>query len=378
MSNVVPFLDLAGVNRRFDAEFRDAIDRVARLGQWILGPEVAAFEAEFASFCGAAHAVGVGNGLEALELVLRAWGVGAGDEVVVPGNTFIATWLAVSAIGATPVPVDPDPHSLCIGAAQVEPALTPRTRVIVPVHLYGRPAPMSELMVLAARHGIRVLEDAAQAHGARLDAQCAGALGDAAAFSFYPAKNLGALGDGGMVTARDTVLAGQLRRLRNYGGLRRYEHDIQGRNSRLDELQAALLRAKLPILAADNERRAAIARHYCAALAELPQLSLPPADTVAVQSSWHLFVVRHPQRDALARRLADEGIATQVHYPKPPHQQPAYAGFAARNALPLTESLAREVLSLPIGPTMSDAEVERVTHSVRRATQALAVAGGAR
>lgn len=371
MTGSVPFLDLTAINRRFETAFSAALQRVQRSGQWILGPELAAFEREFADYCGASHAIGVGNGLDALTLVLRAWGIGPGDEVIVPGHTFIATWLAVTVVGAKPVPVDPDPGSYCINVASVARAITSSTRAVIPVHLYGRPAPMEELVALARGHGLRVLEDAAQAHGAVLRGQRAGVLGDAAAFSFYPAKNLGALGDGGMVTTHDGALADRICALRNYGGCRRYEHDVIGNNSRLDELQAAFLRAKLPALDHDNQCRARIAARYLAAFDGIPALTLPLPDANGSHSSWHLFVVRHPLRDRLAERLAEAGVATQVHYPRAPHRQAAYSasGFACQ--LPISERLGAEVLSLPIGPTMTDTEVDRVIAAVSRAARSL-------
>jgi dTDP-4-amino-4,6-dideoxygalactose transaminase len=362
----VPFLDLAGVNARFAADFGRALDRVGRSGQWILGPEVAAFESEFAAFCGCRHALGMANGLDALELVLRAWGIGAGDEVVVPSRTFIATWNAVALTGATPVPAESSAGSDCIDAAAIERVLGPRTRAVIPVHLYGRMAPMHEIVPLARARGLSVLEDAAQAHGARLKGVAAGAWGDAAAFSFYPAKNLGALGDGGMVTTSDDALAAALRAWRNYGSVRRYEHDSLGRNSRLDELQAAFLRAKLPFLVSDNERRARIARRYLEAFEGLRGLGLPAVDAADDSSCWHLFVVRHARRERLAQALAARGVATHVHYPKPPHRQGAFAAtFAATRGLEESERWGREVLSLPIGPTMDDAAVDTVTAAVQ-------------
>jgi dTDP-4-amino-4,6-dideoxygalactose transaminase len=369
VSDPVPFLDLAGCNARFAAAFGQALDRVGRSGQWILGPELAAFETEYAAFCGCRHALGVANGLDALELVLRAWGIGAGDEVIVPSRTFIATWNAVALTGATPVPAESPSGSDCLDAAAIERAASLRTRAVIPVHLYGRMAPMHEIMPMARARGLCVLEDAAQAHGARLHGIAAGAWGDAAAFSFYPAKNLGALGDGGMVTTDDETLAAALRAWRNYGGTRRYEHDTMGRNSRLDELQAAFLRAKLPLLSSDNEHRARIARRYLAAFEDIDSLELPVPDTTESSSSWHLFVVRHAQRDRLARMLADKGVATHVHYPKPPHRQGAFAAaFATVRGFESTDRWSEEALSLPIGPTMDDAAVAVVIEAVRSAT----------
>lgn len=367
----LPFLDLAAVNGRFAAEFAAALERVSRRGHWVLGPEVEAFEHEFSAFCGSAHAVGVGNGLDAIELVLRAWGIGPGDEVIVPGHTFIATWLAVSLLGATVVPVDVDETSGNIDPDRIERAITQRTKAIVVVHLYGRPAEMARIAPLAHARGVKLLEDAAQAHGARCDGARAGALADAAAFSFYPAKNLGALGDGGAVTTNDNALAAKLRLLRNYGSAQRYVHQCQGRNSRLDELQAAILRVKLPSLDRDNARRAEIAARYSQALADLAPLRTPAPDSTAVGSAWHLYVVRHPKRDLLAARLSALGIGTQIHYPRPPHEQDAYAGLAPAGRLPVSERFAREALSLPIGPTLADADVGRVVAAVRTAVESI-------
>lgn len=369
----VPFLDLDAINARFSVAFGEALQRVQARGVWVLGPEVDAFEQDFARYCGCAHAIGVANGLDALELVLRAWEIGPGDEVIVPDNTFIATWLAVTLTGATVVPVAADDDIHTIDAPAVEAAITPRTRAVIPVHLYGRPAPMARLVPLAQRHGLKLLEDAAQAHGARLGDTRTGSLGDAAAFSFYPAKNLGALGDGGVITTSDAALAAELRLLRNYGSKQRYLHERVGRNSRLDELQAAFLRAKLPLLDADNARRAEIARQYGIGLAGLPALRLPAAALPGMQAVWHLYVVRHPRRDRLAEKLADVGIATHVHYPRPPALQAAYADSPAARAIAAgSRRVHDELLSLPIGPTMPDVAVRQVIAAVRSAAQALA------
>lgn len=370
----VPFLDLAAINARFQDDFAAAFSRVAAHGQWVLGPELEAFEGEFAAYCGCKHAIGVGNGLEALELVLRAWGIGPGDEVIVPTNTFIATWLAVSLVGATPVGVDAEIATHTLGARGVAEALTERTRAVIPVHLYGRPAPMDELRALASAHGVKLLEDAAQGHGAMSGGRRAGALGDAAAFSFYPAKNLGALGDGGAITTDDTALARELRLLRNYGSSRRYIHDRIGRNSRLDELQAAFLRIKLKQLDADNRRRADIARRYNAGLKGSPGLLLPLEDSASCGSAWHLYVVRHARRDALMERLTEAGVETLIHYPLRPDLQAAYRGVSAEDDAsesPVSARLHREVLSLPIGPTMQDDAVDRVIKALKAATTSL-------
>lgn len=364
---MIPFLDLGSINRRHRESFEAALTRVLDSGWFILGKEVELFELEFAQYCGTKHCIGVANGLDALALILRAYGVGPGDEVIVPANTFIATWLAVTQVGATPVPVEPAERGFNIDAERLEAAITPRTRVIMPVHLYGVPAEMDEINRLAARHGIKVVEDAAQAHGASYRGRRAGALGDAAAFSFYPGKNLGALGDAGAVTTSDDALADRLRTLRNYGSRVKYHHEEAGTNSRLDELQAAFLRAKLPFLETDNARRREIAARYVEGLSHVADLAMP-AVPAHCTSAWHLFVVRHPRRDQFARGLAEAGIGVMVHYPVPPHRQQAYAGVAIpAGSLPRTEALHREVLSLPMGPHLSDEQVDEVIRAVRNA-----------
>lgn len=368
----IPFLDLQRINDRHRGAYQTALARVLDSGRALLGEETAAFEREFAAYCGAAHGVGVGNGFDALHLVLRAWGIGAGDEVIVPAHTFIATWLAVSHLGARPVPIEPDAHTGNIDATQVEAAITPRTRALVAVHLYGRPAPMRELAAIAQRYRLKLLEDAAQAHGARLHGRPCGSLGDAAAFSFYPGKNLGALGDGGAVTTDDAALAERVRRLANYGSAVKYRHELAGVNSRLDELQAAFLRERLRCLDADNAQRRAVAQAFREGLAGTPGLTLPAPDDASSLSAWHLFVVRHPQRDALAGALAARGIATLVHYPVPIHRQGAYADTPlARLRLPQADMWAQQVLSLPIGPTLGLGEVHTTVSAVRSACAAL-------
>lgn len=354
LQSSVPFLDLKAPHRELYPELDAAYDRVLNSGWFILGKEVEAFEREFAAYCEAEHCVGVGNGLEALHLVLRAYDIGQGDEVIVPANTYIATWLAVSYAGATPVPVEPDARTYNLDPALIEAAITPATKAILPVHLYGQPADMDPINALAARHGLKVIEDAAQAHGARYKGRRVGGLGSAAGFSFYPGKNLGALGDGGAVVTNDAELADRVRVLRNYGSRVKYHNEVKGFNSRLDELQAALLRAKLPVLDEWNKRRQAAAKCYLDGLAE-SNLVLPYVPDWA-EPVWHLFVVRHPRRDALQQRLQHVGISTMIHYPIPPHLQPAYAelGFGA-GAFPITEVIHQEVLSLPMGPHLNAA-----------------------
>jgi dTDP-4-amino-4,6-dideoxygalactose transaminase len=357
----VPFLSLKEVNARYADELKAAAARVIDSGWYVLGDEVAAFEREFAGYCGVRHAVGVGNGLDALSLILRAYkelgAIEEGDEVIVPGNTFIASFLAISENRLVPVPVEPDPVTFNMDPAGVEAAIGPRTRAIMAVHLYGQLADMPALTALARRHNLLLIEDAAQAHGAMSDGRKAGAFGDAAAFSFFPAKNLGALGDGGAVVTDDTMLAERIAALRNYGSDVKYRHLFQGLNSRLDEMQAAMLRVKLKYLDEDIAWRRRVARRYRNGIRH-PHIQLPDLAREE-QHVWHLFVVRCARRDALQQHLQAHGIQSQVHYPVPPHRQPAYASLRDAH-LPLTEQLHDEVLSLPMGPTLYDAAVERV------------------
>jgi dTDP-4-amino-4,6-dideoxygalactose transaminase len=339
--------------------------RVLDKGWFVLGSEVTAFEQQWADYVGAAHAVGVGNGLDALVLGLRALGVGPGHEVIVPANTYIATWLAVTAVGATLVPVEPDPRTYVLTAAAVREAITPATRAVVPVHLYGRACDLTSLHAELAAAGVAVLEDGAQSQGAQLADRRVGGHGQAVAWSFYPGKNLGALGDAGAVTCDDADLASRLRLLRNYGSERKYENLVQGTNSRLDELQASVLRVKLAHLDEWNARRVRVAAQYADGLAGLPlQLPHTASDPGHV---WHVYVVEHEDRDGLQRRLSDLGIDTLVHYPLPPHLQPAYAELGLRRgSFPVTERLHERVLSLPMGPHLTDAQVSAVIDAVRR------------
>ena len=362
---MISFLDLKAPYLELKEEIGAAIERVVSSGWYILGPEVDAFESEYAAYCDASHCVGLANGLDALHLALRALDVGPGDEVIVPSNTYIATWLAVSQCGATPVPVEPVEATYNLDPALIEAAITPRTKVILPVHLYGQPADMDPILAIARKHGLRVLEDGAQAHGARYKGKRLGGHGDVVAWSFYPGKNLGALGDGGAITTNDPELADRIRVLRNYGSRVKYVNEVQGYNSRLDPIQAAVLRVKLKYLDEWNARRAALARVYCEGLAG-SGLVLPQVQEWA-DPAWHLFVVRHPQRDALHKHLADAGIGSLIHYPIPPHQQQAYAeaGFPAP-AFPLASRMADEVLSLPMGPQLRVEQAEVVVAAVKR------------
>lgn len=353
----VPFLDLKTPHVELINELEAAYDRVLNSGWYILGPEVEAFESEFAAYCESQHCIGVASGLDALHLIVRAYDIGPGDEVIVPSNTYIATWLAVSQAGATPVPVEPDHQTYNINPTLIEAAITPRTKAIMPVHLYGQPVDMDPINAIARKHGLKVIEDAAQAHGARYKGTRTGSLGDAAGFSFYPGKNLGALGDGGAVTTNDAVLAERLRGLRNYGSKVKYHNDERGYNSRLDELQAAFLRVKLTRLDEWNQRRQWIATEYLKGLAGAKNFVLPHVPEWA-EPVWHLFVVCTAQRDALQQSLASAGIGTMIHYPIPPHLQKAYADRAYKQGdFPLSERLAKEVLSLPMGPHLDIAMV---------------------
>lgn len=360
----IPFLDLGAAYRELQAEIDAAVARSLASGYYIGGPEVTAFEDEFAAYCGAVHAVGVANGLDALHLALRAMDVGPGDEVIVPSNTYIATWLAVSQCGAMPVPVEPDERTFNIDPTRIEAAITPRTKVILPVHLYGQPADMDPILAIARKHGLRVLEDGAQAHGARYKGLRLGAHGDAVAWSFYPGKNLGAMGDGGAVTTNDAQLADRIRVLRNYGSRVKYVNEVQGYNSRLDPLQAAILRVKLANLDAWNARRSVIAARYQLGLADCG-LTLPHVPDWA-EPAWHLYVVQHPQRDALQKALADVGVGTLIHYPIPPHLQQAYAPAGwGLGSFPLAERMADQVLSLPMGPHTNLEQANQVIAACR-------------
>lgn len=362
----IPFLDLGRLHQTIRGPLDAAYHRVVGSAYFIMGPELDAFEAEFAQFCEVKHCIGVGNGLEALHLLLRAYGIGPGDEVIVPSNTFIATWLAVSECGATPVPVEPNIETHNIDPTLIANAITSRTRAIIPVHLYGQPADMDPINAIAAKHGLIVIEDAAQAQGARYKGLRVGSLGHAAATSFYPGKNLGALGDGGAVLTNDDAIAGKVKQLRNYGSKVKYQHDLAGYNSRLDEMQAAFLRAKLVVLDEWNARRREVAVQYSKLLVGAA-IDLPLVPGYA-EPVWHLYVVRSKQRDALKIHMEQQGVSTVIHYPIPPHRQACYQEFRSR-ALPVSDMLAGEVLSLPIYSALEPAEIAHVVSTIVRFQQ---------
>jgi dTDP-4-amino-4,6-dideoxygalactose transaminase len=362
---MIPFLDLKAVYAELKPELDVAYHRVMDSGWFVLGREVEAFEAEYAQFCGTAHCVGLGNGLEALELVLRGWDIGEGDEVIVPSNTYIATWLAVTAAGARVVPVEPTPTGPNIDPDRIAAAITAHTRAIMPVHLYGEPAHMDAIMALAQRHGLKVVEDVSQAQGARMRGRRTGSLGHAGAHSLFPTKNLGAFGDAGVVTTDDAALAERLRTLRNYGSRAKYVNIERGFNSRLDEMQAAFLRVKLRRLDSWNEHRRRAARRYSDRLSDVANLGLPRAPKWA-EPVWHLYVVRTPHRVELMVALEKAGMGSLIHYPIPPHLQPAYAHLnLGKGTLPLAEALADSVLSLPMGAHIELQTVDEVADVVQ-------------
>jgi dTDP-4-amino-4,6-dideoxygalactose transaminase len=367
----VPFLDFVGPYEELKPELDAAYFRFMKSAWYILGRELEAFEQEFAAYCGVGHCVGVGNGLEALHLLLRAYEIGPGDEVIVPSNTYIATWLAVSYAGAAPVPVEPNSRTYNIDPVRIEAAITARTKAIMPVHLYGQPADMDPIMEIAERHGLKVIEDNAQAQGAKYKGRPTGSLGHAAGNSFYPGKNLGAFGDAGAVTTNDPELADRVRTLRNYGSKKKYYNDCKGFNSRLDELQAGFLRVKLRHLDEWNERRSKIADIYLSQLSTLKSQLILPFFPEWAEPVWHLFVIRHPQRDALQQKLTEAGIGTLIHYPVPPHRSGAYSDLRPPSSdiwnLPIAEQLASTVLSLPIGPHISRAQAKQITDTIKEA-----------
>jgi dTDP-4-amino-4,6-dideoxygalactose transaminase len=359
----VPFVDLRAIHRELATEIDAAMRAVVDAADFILGGAVEAFEAAFATYCGVRAAVGVDSGFSALELALRACGVGAGDEVVTAANTFIATVAAIESTGARPVLIDVDPVTRNLDPVQLADVIGPSTRAVIPVHLYGRPAEMDDLATIARAHGLAIVEDACQAHGARYRGRRAGSLGDAAAFSFYPSKNLGAYGDGGMVVTDDPEIAERVRLLRNLGSRVRYVHEEKGFNRRLDTLQAAILACKLPHLDRHNESRRAIAQAY---RDHLPYAEITtPAECEHSESVHHLFVIEADRRDDLQQHLLREGIATGIHYPVPVHLQPAYASLGyGKGRFPVSERLAERVLSLPMYPHMPPESVAFVASAI--------------
>lgn len=359
---MIKFLDLKKVNERFRIDMDAAVKRVLDSGWYLLGKEVDAFEQEFAAYCGTKHCVGVANGLDALALIIKAYGFGPGDEIIVPANTFIATLLAVSANGCTPVLVEPDWDTRLIDVNRIEEAVTPRTKAIMVVHLYGRTVEMEKVWEVSKRYHLKVIEDSAQAHGAKYHGIRCGNLGDASGFSFYPGKNLGCLGDGGAVTTNDDELVAKIRALRNYGSDYKYHHIHKGMNSRLDEIQAALLRVKLPHLDEDNARRREIAGRYIFAITN-PRIELPQHPTSPEGHVWHVFAVTCRERDALIKHLESKGIQTNIHYPTPPHKQGAYVELQDQS-FPISERMHREIVSLPMSPVLTDEEVMTVVEAI--------------
>ncbi len=359
-----PFLDLKPTYEKLQDELDDAYRRVMRSGWYILGEEVKKFEDEFAAYCNVRHCIGVGNGLDALFLSLRALDIGPQDEVIVPANTFIATWLAVSHTGAIPVPVEPDIKTYNINPHHIKNAVTSRTKAIIIVHLYGLPADMDALLEIADELNLFVIEDAAQAHGARYRGQRVGSFGHTAGFSFYPGKNLGALGDAGAVVTNEDAIADKIRKLRNYGSQNKYVHDLGGYNSRIDELQAAFLRIKLKYLDKWNRKRGIIATNYLKLLSDMPNLDLP-CWPKSMEPVWHQFVVRLAKRDRLKSMLKSSGIETLIHYPVPPHLSNAFSALKYQKGdFPITEQIASTILSLPIYPELTIDTVKKVSDGI--------------
>ena len=366
---MIKFLDLHKVNERFRPEMDEATKRVLDSGWYLLGKECEAFEQEFAAYCGVKHCIGCANGIDALKLIIQAYGFGAGDEIIAPANTYIASLISISANGATPVLVEPDPATCLINPDLIERAITPRTKAIMVVHLYGRVVEMTKVWEIARKFKLKVIEDSAQSHGAMFEGRRCGNLGDASGFSFYPGKNLGCLGDGGAVTTNDDMLAIKIRALRNYGSDIKYHFPYRGTNSRLDEIQAAWLRVKLPSLDADNARRREIAAMYMAGITN-PAVRLPKQTDIPEQMVWHVFTVFCDRRDDLQRYLADKGIQTVIHYPIPPHRQPAYTEWHDLT-LPVTEMIHKTILSLPISQVMTHDDVETVIKAVNAFSPAI-------
>lgn len=366
----VPFLNLKAAYIDVKSEVDEAIARVMHSGQYILGDEVKKFESNYAKYTESSYSAGVANGLDALHLSLKALGIGPGDEVIVPANTYIATWLAVSHVGATPVPVEPNIMTYNIDPNKIEQALTKKTKAIIVVHLYGQPVDMDPILALSKQYNLKVIEDAAQAHGALYKNKRIGAHGDVVAWSFYPGKNLGAYGDGGAITTNNHSIHNQITTLRNYGSKEKYINDVIGFNSRLDPIQAAILNVKLQYLDTLNARRRDIAQQYISGL-DGQACILPLAD-INNEYAWHLFVIRHTQRDELQSQLKRRGISTLIHYPIPPHLQTAYKNLGIKKGqLPITEMIHKEVISLPMDPSMKDDAVAYVIDETIKSIKAL-------
>lgn len=363
VKGMISFLDLKAINKQYSDEIKKAIDSVVDSGWYVLSQEVFNFEKEFAQYCGVNHAIGLANGLDALTLILKAYGINKGDEVIVPSNTYIATILAISANNATPVLVEPNPYSYTIDTKKVEERITKNTKAIIVVHLYGQVCNMKEISLIARKYNLKIIEDAAQSHGAIYNGKKAGNLGDAAGFSFYPGKNLGALGDGGAVTTNDDKLAEKIRALRNYGSQQKYENLYKGVNSRLDEIQAAILRVKLKYLDKDNEKRRKISEYYINNI-ENKKIILPKVSNKdRLSHVWHLFVVRVDNRDQFQEYLYKNGIQTVIHYPIPPHKQKAYSEWN-NCSFPISEQIHQTVISLPLSPVLTREEVIKISDFV--------------
>jgi len=360
---VIKFLDLKAINNQYKEEINEAVKRAIDSGWYILGKENEDFEEEFARFCGVKHCIGVANGLDALTIIIKAYGFGTGDEIIVPANTYIASILAISANGAIPVPVEPDINTFNIDPDKIEEKITSRTKAILPVHLYGQAVNMDKIYELAKKYNLKIIEDSAQAHGAYFKEKRTGSLGDASGFSFYPGKNLGAMGDGGAITTNDDELAEKVRILGNYGSEIKYKNMYKGFNSRLDELQAAILRVKLAFLDRDNQRRREIAKYYRENITNTGIIL--PHITDEASHVWHLFIVRSQNRANLQKYLTENNIQTLIHYPIPPHKQQAYQEWNLLS-LPVSEKIHNEVLSLPISPVMTDSDVYKVAEVINK------------
>ena len=359
---MIKFLDLKSVNRKYESKIQEAFTRVLDSGWYILGKELEKFESEFASYCGSSFAIGVASGLDALTLIVKAYGFGVGDEIIVPSNTYVATVLAITNCGATPIFVEPNADTHLIEASNIEKSITDKTKAIMPVHLYGRVCDMDSICDLAKKNDLKVIDDAAQAHGAIYKGTRVGNLADATGFSFYPSKNLGAMGDAGAITTNDEKLANKIMALRNYGSQKRYHNKYKGLNSRMDELQAAVLRIKLSGLDEDNAARRRVAQLY-SKMIRSTKIILPELPKDQEMHVWHLFVVRTDRRDQLKQYLDNNGIASQVHYPIAPHKQQCYSEYN-KLSMPIAEKLADEVLSLPISPVMSEQDIKKVVEVI--------------